>query len=85
LRDIIVESEYRSGSILHRALRLTGITEDGRRRSISGQVLGICPTKIAMPGGATFINEGLTHFSMEGNEGFGIAEYWHSVQKQVKF
>jgi hypothetical protein len=81
LLDIVVESEYRRDSILHSALRLTGRTEDGRTRSVTGQVLTICPTKIAMPDGATFINEGLTQFSLEGQEGYGIAEYWNSVQK----
>jgi hypothetical protein len=34
-----------------------------------------------MPGGATFINEGLTKFSWDGTEGFGIAEHWHAVNK----
>jgi hypothetical protein len=34
-----------------------------------------------MPDGATFINEGLTQFSLEGQEGYGIAEYWNSVHK----
>jgi hypothetical protein len=81
LRDIIVESEYREDSILHKAMRLTGTTDDGKRRSITGQVLTVCPTKIAMPDGATFINEGLTQFSMDGQEGYGFAEYWNSVFK----
>lgn len=81
LRDIIVESEYRPGSILHQSLHLTGTTEDGKRRSITGRVLSVCPTKIAMPDGATFINEGLTRFNLEGKEGYGIAEYWNSVHK----
>ncbi len=81
LGDIIVESEYRSGSILHRAMQLTWTTEDGKRRSVIGRVLGICPTKIAMPAGATFINEGFAQFNLDGQEGYGIAEYWHSVTK----
>ncbi len=81
LRDIIVESEYQHGSILHKAMRLTGITDDGKKRSITGQVLTVCPTKIAMPDGATFINEGITRFNIDGLEGYGIAEYWNSVQK----
>lgn len=81
LRDIDVESEYRRDSILHSALRLTGRTEDGQTRSIAGKVLTICPTKIAMPGGATFINEGLAQFTLDRRKGFGIAEYWQWVQK----
>jgi len=81
LRDIVVESEYRSDSILHSAMRLTGRTEDGRTRSVTGKVLTICPTKIAMPGGATFINEGLAQFTLDGREGYGIAEYWNWVHK----
>ena len=81
LRDIVVESEYRQDSILHSSMRLTGRTEDGRTRSVAGKVLTICPTKIAMPGGATFINEGLAQFALDGREGYGIAEYWNWVHK----
>jgi hypothetical protein len=46
---------------------------------IEGQVINMCPTKIPFPGGATFVNEGLARFTMEGQEGFGIAESWHNV------
>jgi len=42
-------------------------------------VINMCPTKIPFPGGATFVNEGLARFTMEGQEGFGIAESWHNV------
>jgi hypothetical protein len=43
-------------------------------------VLSICPTKIPMPGGATFVNEGLVRFGCAGMTGYGISEHWHAVR-----
>jgi hypothetical protein len=40
---------------------------------------GVCPTKIPFAGGATFVNEGLGRFTLDGQEGTGIAEHWHNV------
>jgi hypothetical protein len=53
-------------------VRYTGPAQD----IAAGKVLTVCPTKIPMPSGATFINEGLAQFTLDGKDGFGIAEYW---------
>ncbi len=79
LEDVVIDSEYEPDSILHREVRLTGRTSDGEQFVIDGTVLSVCPTKIPMPGGATFINEGLAEFSWNGRVGYGIAEHWHAV------
>ena len=42
-------------------------------------MLTVCPTKIPMPGGATFVNEGLAEFHCDGLTGYGISEHWHRV------
>lgn len=77
--DVQVETTFRPGTILHEAVVMTGRTGRGRVVRIEGQVLNMCPTKIPFPGGATFVNEGLARFVMDGREGFGIAESWHNV------
>lgn len=77
--DVRVETRFRTGSILHDAVVMTGRTGRGREIRIEGKVLNMCPTKIPFPGGATFVNEGLARFIMDGREGFGIAESWHNV------
>ncbi len=79
LNDLVMESTYQEDSILHTGVRLTGITSEGAQVAIDGQVLSVCPTKIPMPGGATFVNEGLTEFTWNGNTGYGIAEHWHAI------
>jgi hypothetical protein len=79
LDNIIIESDYAADSILHTAVRLTAQTSAGEPIAIRGRVLNVCPTKIAMPGGATFVNEGLTEFDWNGRTGYGIAEHWHAV------
>jgi hypothetical protein len=79
LKDVVVETTFRPGSILHDAVSLTGRTGKGRDIRVEGKVLNMCPTKIPFPGGATFVNEGLAKFVMAGREGFGIAESWHNV------
>lgn len=79
--DVAVATTFRPGSILHDAVILTGRTGRGREIRIEGRVLSMCPTKIPFPGGATFVNEGLAKFVMDGREGFGIAESWHNVTK----
>ncbi|HJP41159.1 MAG TPA: hypothetical protein QGF35_05585 [Dehalococcoidia bacterium] len=79
LGDITVTSEFEPGSILHNSLAFTGTDEEGVQHDIDGSLITVTATKIAMPGGATFVNEGLARFNAGGRTGFGIAEYWHAV------
>ena len=59
--------------------KLTATTETGEPVEITGEVLNVCPTKIPMAGGATFVNEGLARFQWGEHTGYGIAEHWHAV------
>ena len=79
LEDVEIISEYATDSILHTGVHLTATTQSGAKLDIQGEVLNVCPTKIAMPGGATFVNEGLARFDMDGRTGYGIAEHWHAI------
>lgn len=79
--DVLVETEYHPDSVLQKALRLSGTLDDGSRVSLDGDVTTVAPTKIAMPGGATLVNEGLARYTFEGREGIGIAEYWVAVKR----
>ncbi len=81
LKDVVITTDYRDNSILHDAVRLTGSIEGKEPVVITGRARNMCPTKVPMPGGATFINEGLFEFDWEGRPGFGIAEHWHAVKK----
>ena len=80
LLDVVIQSSYLPDSILHRAVQLTGRTASGRQVRVDGAVLTVCPTKIPMPGGATFVNEGLVEFRCDGLTGYGISEHWHMVR-----
>jgi len=79
LDDVLIETQYRPDSIWHTDVRLTARTRSGRALDVKGRVLTVCPTKIPMRGGATFVNEGLAEFSLDGKTGYGIAEHWHAV------
>jgi hypothetical protein len=80
LTDIVVENTtFRPGSILHDTVTLTARKPDGRAIRIEGKVTGMVPTKIPFPGGATFVNEGLAEYTLDGRKGYGIAESWHNV------
>jgi len=81
LADVTITSEYKAASILHKSIVLTGRTTSGKPIHVNGRVLTICPTKIPMPGGATFVNEGLAEFECDGKVGYGISEHWHRVSK----
>ena len=80
LPEVVIESAYKADSIIHQAVRLDAQTESGESLQITGDVTSVCPTKIPMPGGAIFINEGLTEFRWGELTGFGIAEHWHGVR-----
>ncbi len=80
LKDVVIETVYKPDSIIHESVVLTGRTEDGESIRITGDVSCVCPTKIPMAGGATFVNEGLARFDWDGLEGHGIAEHWHAVR-----
>lgn len=80
LPEVVIESDYKPDSIIHKAVRLTARSETGEEIVISGEVSSVCPTKIPMPGGAIFINEGLTEFRWGDRTGYGIAEHWHGVR-----
>ncbi|HKS91805.1 MAG TPA: hypothetical protein VJQ83_07745 [Tepidiformaceae bacterium] len=75
----VEDSSYKPRSILHTGMHLTATAGDGTEYDITGEVITVCPTKIPMPQGATFVNEGLARFTMGGATGYGIAEYWHNV------
>jgi len=79
LSDVVIESAYKPDSILHTSVRLTGRAANGRNIVVDGRILTVCPTKIPMPGGATFVNEGLAEFRSDGLVGYGISEHWHKV------
>ncbi len=79
LNDVVIESRYQPDSILHTSVRLTGQAASGRTILVDGRILTVCPTKIPMPGGTTFVNEGLAEFRADGMIGYGISEHWHKV------
>lgn len=79
LSDVVIDTGYKPGSIVHREVRLSGRASDGEDFAIDGSVWSVCPTKIPMPGGATFVNEGLAEFRWGERTGYGIAEHWHAV------
>lgn len=79
LKDVVVETTFRPGSILHDTVVLTATSAAGKAVRIEGKVVSMCPTKIPFPGGATFVNEGVAQFTMDGRVGHGIAESWHNV------
>ncbi len=79
LKDVVIETDYKADSIIHEQVRLTATTSKGEAISMTGQVLSVCPTKIPMPGGATFVNEGLAEFKWGDRTGYGIAEHWHAI------
>ena len=79
LTEVVITTEYRDDPILHESVSLRATTESGEQIDIDGVVKSVCPTKIPMPGGSTFVNEGLTEFTWDGERGHGIAEHWHAV------
>lgn len=80
-KGVTVESTHRPGSMLHDTFRISGTTADGEAVVLDGEVINMCPTKVPMPGGATFINEGLTRFTWGDRTGHGIAEQWHAIRR----
>ena len=80
LRNLVLRSEYRAGSIWHTAVHLQGESASGEAVDVTGKILTLCPTKIPMAGGATFVNEGLAEFHTSGRTGYGISEHWHAVR-----
>jgi hypothetical protein len=62
-------------------VRLTARTASGDAIDVAGRILTICPTKIPSGHGATFVNEGLAEFTLNGRTGYGISEHWHRVDK----
>ena len=76
-----IKSDYEPNSVLQQAFRMSGVAADGTKFKTDGIVFTVYPTKIAMPGGATLVNEGVAEFHHEGRTGFGIAEYWVAVNR----
>jgi hypothetical protein len=76
----VTGSTYKPDSILHTGMNIDAVAADGTSYAIKGDVMTICPTKIPMAAGATFVNEGLARFILGDRAGYGIAEYWHAVE-----
>ena len=67
--------------LLHDSVQLRATDSEGTTIVVDGDVLSICPTKIARRDGVTFVNEGLARFTTDGRVGFGIADHWHAVAR----
>jgi hypothetical protein len=80
--DAIATSRYRPGSALHTHIQMRGRV-DGESFEVKGEVINHIPTKIAMPGGATLITEGLVRWALpDGRHTLGIAEYHVTLKKR---
>jgi hypothetical protein len=77
IRRARIDTRYRSDSVLHSGFSLDAEFADGSAHDVEAEVLCVCPTKIPVPGGATFINQGLTRYRLGSHVGYGFAEYWH--------
>lgn len=80
LHDVEVVTRFADGSLIHDGVTLTARTGSGDRVEIEGVVWTVCPTKIPMRNGATFVNEGVAEFTWGDRVGYGIAEVWHAVR-----
>jgi hypothetical protein len=81
LLDARMETDYAPDSLWHTRVLLRARTAGGAPVEVTGRVLTICPTKIPSSAGATFVNEGLAEFTLDGRTGYGISEHWHRVDK----
>lgn len=77
-----VDSEFESGTVVHRKNRFAATFENGHSISGTGEILNLGPSKIPMPAGATLVNSGMTRFQLDtGESGLGSSEYWFSVNR----
>lgn len=77
-----MESDFEPGTVFHVANTFHAEFEGGRQLAGKGTVLGLGPSKIPQPGGATLVNSGMTRFELDtGDTAVGSSEYWIAVKR----
>ena len=79
IKEIKIQSLYQSNSLMHESARITGLKEDESPITLAYKTISVCPIEFPMADQTTFVLEGFAKFSFEDKDGYGIAEYWHSL------
>ena len=71
-----LETEYQPGTRFHSTLSARLTLEDGRERTLKGEVRGFIPLRNRRAGANTHIGEGMTAYRLDdGRMGYGLSEY----------
>jgi hypothetical protein len=79
IRQWDVRTELANDGYTHRVTRVRARDSKDRVHELRGDVLRVAPVVHDAGGRRTVINEGLTRWTCEDREGYGIAEYLHQL------
>lgn len=82
IRQWDVRTELAKDGLTHRVTRVRARDARDRMHELRGDVLRVAPVVHDRDGRRTIINEGLTRWTCEDREGWGIAEYLHQVDAE---
>ena len=77
-----VRTELEPDGLTHRTTHVRATDSNGRVHALRGDVLRVAGVPHEAGGRRTILNEGLTRWTYEGREGFGIAEYLHQLDAE---
>ena len=82
IRQWDVRTELAKDGYTHRVTRVRARDSRDRVHELRGDVLRVAPVVHEVGGKRTVINEGLTRWTCEDREGYGIAEYLHQLDAE---
>ena len=72
---------YEDGTNYHTGFTATVTLEDGRKRTVEGEVKGFIPLRNRRAGQFTHIGEGMTEYTLDGTlKGYGLSEFLDQVE-----
>ena len=74
--EVVLEANYEEDTNYHTGLTAELTLEDGRKRTLSGKVMGYIPLRNRREGSQTHVGEGMTEYTLDGERvGYGLSEF----------
>lgn len=81
ITDATIDERYEDGTNYHTGFTATVTLEDGRKRTVEGEVKGFIPLRNRRAGQFTHIGEGMTEYTLDGTlKGYGLSEFLDQVE-----
>jgi hypothetical protein len=79
-----VTTDLEDDGVTHKTTYVVATDKQGRTHELRADLLRVEPGPAGLRANTTIVNEGLARWTYEGQTGYGIAEYLHQLDENIK-